>query len=424
MNPRAQLEEPKEAEEIHASPCTANLLPATQVMGPCFHDNPCGALSKEKLNFCYQTVLRTIDSCLAKRYSDFDGHTTSNCCHGMALLACNLISSVLQLDLKALYQQGEHFVNELEQSVSPEQLCKWWIPEPLLQLSCLYILGLIKESDPVKGGRTSTKKLKLIAPITTNACNQIAHGLQKRFSNWIAEAYYGYFEEMDAGMVMSGAPLQLWGKYVGSDYIRVDKRGVKYASNLFSMQIAMAHLIRSQAKVALINDILDTSGKLQGRYVVIFQGDGNEAFRVLSSEEMKLLNLFEQDEPVVVFGGCVYSDHLTVDSLSLQMQPWLNQLSCLLLACDVFYPQFFRVVDDPEFNHGSIVPDEEPLRMIMSDYLDAKGVSASDPTLYCATHIYPACLSQVLEVLSYDDEQGLPLSFIPGIKLDTPSVFE
>jgi hypothetical protein len=415
MNPRAQLEEKREAEELHAaSPCTANLLPVTQVMGPCFHDNPCGALSKEKLNFCYHTVLRTIDSCLAKRYSDFDGHTTSNCCHGMAILACNLISSVLQLDLKALHQQGGHFVNELEQSVNPEQLCKWWIPEPLLQLSCLYILGFIKETDTIKGNRTLTKKLKTISPMGTTGCTRITQGLQKQFSNWIAEAYHNYLEEMGPGMVMSGAPLEAWGKYVGPDYIRTDKRGVKYVSNLFSMQVAMAHLIRSERKVALVNDVLDTAGNLRWRYAAIFQGDGEASFKPLSSEEMNLLGAFDQNEPLVVFGGCVYSDDLEEDSFSLQIQPWLDNLPNLLLACDVFYPQFCRVVDDPEFDSSPIVPEEELLKTIMDHHLNVEGVSAEDPSLYCAAHIYPACLSQVLKLLHCNDSQALPLSFIPG----------
>ena len=378
-------------------------------------------LQGKKLIFCHRAVLKAIDSCLSERYSDFDGHTTSNCCHGMALLSRLLIDSVLQLDLKTFQQEGEDKLRDLENCKDEKQSCKWWIPQSLAYLSSLFLLDFIKEVDPAKGARTSTKKLKLIGPISTNVCNQVAHDLQKYFANLIAERYASYLDEIDSEMEVSGAPVALWGKYVGSDYIRTDKRGVKYASNLFSMQVSFAHLIRSRAKVVLINDIIDSHGACKGRYVAIFEGDGEEGFRVISSEKTHILALFQKNEPVVVYGGCVYSDHLNIDALSLLMQPWLDSLSNLLLACDVFYPQFFRVVDDPDFDSSAISPTEELLRTIIGNHLNHQGMSAADPSLYCATHIFPASLGQVLKVLTGEDEKALPLSFIPGVKFTVTS---
>jgi len=69
-----------------------------------------------------------------------------------------------------------------------------------------------------------------------------------------------------------------------------------------------------------------------------------------------------------------------------------------MLACDVFYPQFFKVLDDPEFDSNPIIPSEELLRELIDHHATVKGVSSADPSLYCATHIYTASMDQVLQV--------------------------
>ena len=183
------------------------------------------------------------------------------------------------------------------------------------------------------------------------------------------------------------------------------------------MQVSFAHLIKTKAKVALINDVLDSAGNLKGRFVCLFEGDGVEGMRALSRDEIKLLNIFHKNEPVVVFGGCAYTDHQDRDSIALGMEPWLDKLPSLLLACDVFYPQFLKITDDPEFDSSPIVPAEEGPQKIINANLSVGGVSATDPSLYCAAHIYPASLGQVLKVWTGEDEMALPVSFIPGVKL-------
>jgi len=87
-----------------------------------------------------------------------------------------------------------------------------------------------------------------------------------------------------------------------------------------------------------------------------------------------------------------------------------------MLACDVFYPQFFKVLDDPEFDSNPIIPSEELLRELIDHHATVKGVSSADPSLYCATHIYTASMDQVLQVLSAENDMALPFSFIPKIK--------
>lgn len=393
------------------------LLPAAAISNCDDNDGP---IAKDKLLFCYHAVLRAIDSCLAGIYTDFDGHTTTNCCHGMALLACRLIQEVRQFDLISLRQEGEQKIQLLEQNAtSSVEPCTWWIPEALVNLACLYVLGSIKESDPLKGGRTSTKKLKEISPISTNACNMIAHDLQKRFSNEIAMRYESYLNALDMSMQINGAPVAMWGKYVSPQYLRTDKRGLVYASNLFSLEVSLAYLISTKAIVALINDIKDTSGNLKERYTCLFKGDGQGQLRMLSADEIQELSFFSQEEPVVVLGGCAYSDTLDKEAISLQMQAWHDRIPGLILACDVFYPQFFKVLDDPEFDSSPIVPEEERLQDILNGYVNVKGVSSSDPSLYCATHIFPASFAQVIQVWSGKNEKALPISFIPGNKINT-----
>jgi hypothetical protein len=392
-----------------------NFLPASSIVDP-DHNELGNLIAKEKLLFCYRAILRTIDSCLSKKYSNFDGHTTSNCCHGMALLAQNLINSVLQCNLIELREEGEQKIASLEQQTEARVQCIWWAPKALINLSCLYILAFVKESDPLKGGRTVTKKLREISPISVNACNEIAHKHQKLFSNWIALQYHVYFEMMDKKFEINNATVEVWGKYVSPEYIRTDKRGLKYCSNLFSMEISLAHLILSKAKIALINDIHDSSGALIDRFVSIFEGDGERRFVPLAQEEIRAAAYLEANEPIVVFGGCVYSDTLDIDSLSLRIEPWLNQFPSLMLACDVFYPQFFKVTDDTEFDNSPVIPEEKTLQENIESHRCIQGVSSSDPSLYCATHIYPASLEQVVNILSKNEINALPVAFIPGVK--------
>ncbi|MES2121302.1 MAG: hypothetical protein V4492_00820 [Chlamydiota bacterium] len=373
---------------------------------------PQGAMvAKERILFCYYAVVKAIESFKEKNYSAFDGHTTSNCCHGMALLASHLIQSALELDLDKMEEEGKKRIEALESSREEAIQDEWMLPNTVINLACLYLLAFIKVSDPEKGGRTDTAKLKDISPISTKFSRKLAVDLQRRFSNWIAMRYAELLKGFEQEMDVAGARVQMWGKYVGAEHIRTDKRGVKYAPNLYAMQVVLAELSRTQGKMAIVNDLFDSQGSLKGRYVAILEGDGLGGFRALSEDEMKTLGMFHQNEPIVVFGGCAYSDALTMDTLKEQMEPWLTKAAHLILACDVFYPQFCRVHDDPDFNSAPVVPSEEHLLELIAVHGQVKGVSAADPSLYCAAHIYPASVSQVLQL------DALPLSYVPGAKL-------
>jgi hypothetical protein len=288
------------------------------------------------------------------------------------------------------------------------------IPKNLLDLSCLYILAFIKEANPITGGRTRTTRLKNIAPISTNLCNKIAHNLKKQFANLVAMRYELLLDKMDGDLEVNSVSVDVWGKYIRRPYLRTDKHGLLYASSLFSMQVCLAYLIVSGSKVAIINDLMTDTGELKGRYVRLFEGDGHIKLRALQSNELFKLDLFHTFDPVVVIGGCAYSNDLDIQSLTLQMDFWVDEIMRLILACDVFYPQFPAVTTDSEFKSSPIKPEEPKLNNILEKTSLIKGVSAVEPTLFCSTHIYTASVGQVRNLMNNMDEDSLPISILPG----------
>lgn len=368
-------------------------LPALNVIGD-------GEASEEALIFCTQAVMRTIDAVLERRYSDFDAHTVSNCCHGMSVMTCRLIASALEHDLREIRAEGD------------KKWRNWHIPGMLIELTKLYLLAFIKEVDVRKGTRTNAKKLRLIAPMRNQRCVRLVKKLQKEYSNAVANSYYAYVRELNPCMVVSGAPVAMWGRYVHPEELRMDQRGSQYASNLFSMQVLLAYLIQMKSKIAVINDLMGGNGEKRGRYVRILQGDGKKEMKKLTKAEALK---FHPEEPVVVFGGCAYSEELTLSSLSLRLKPWINQFTSLVLTCDVFYPQFPEVKDDIDFDGRAIVPEEKILQMIIAKHAQREGFSAEEPTVFCLSHIYPASLGQIFEVM--EGKATLPYSFIPHEKL-------
>ena len=94
------------------------------------------------------------------------------------------------------------------------------------------------------------------------------------------------------------------------------------------------------------------------------------------------------------------------------MRAWEKYLPELVLACDIWYPQFPQVKEDSTFDDSPIKPQERCLLDVLGHWNSVKGVRADEPSLCCLTHIYPASLEEVLKEL----EQGsslLPYSFIP-----------
>lgn len=390
-------------------------LPVTTILFP---EEPVSAIRKEVLLFCYKVAVRSLKACLSNQYIDLDAMTTTTCCHGMALFFRSLLLETEKKDFVEYLREGETRINFLEIAHNVREFkCTWYLSQPLIELARLYILSQIKETDPIRRWKSAVTKLKEIVPIGTKLCTKMVADLQTYFSNKIADSYYTYLQDLNEEMNISGAPARMWGKYVHPKYIRSDRRGRKYAPCLFSMQVSLTHLIQTQSMVALVNDLRWSKGEIKGRYVQLLRGDGMAHFVPISASE--IMKNGDEGTPVIVFGGCAYSDTLTVDSFQFLIDPWLSRFSQLILACDVKYPQFPAVRDDPNFDSTPIIPEEEHLQKTIEFHRRIPGVCAKDPSFFCLTHIYTASLKEVLSVSSKEREDALPYSFLSEVARST-----
>lgn len=181
-----------------------------------------------------RVIIRAIDALLKKEYTSFDAHTTSNCCHGMSLLVRDLILSVSELDFQELRQLSEQKCEEIaKNSISDFGGFTAWVPQPLLALASLYLLAFIREINDQKRMRTEARKLRTISQVGTTFCWEIVNDLKKHFSNLVAKSYRLYLQEVDPTADINGSPISMWGSYVDKDHIRIDKRGVHYASCVY-----------------------------------------------------------------------------------------------------------------------------------------------------------------------------------------------
>lgn len=370
---------------------------------------------KDQLLFCLKIVLKTIEACKNSDYTKFDALTTTRCCHGIALWALILLQKVRKLNLDKIYQQILKYYLEIEKNPNHQNIiCTCYLSQSLIELSRLYILYLAKETDPTtKIHKTTRNKLQEIAPLSKEFFRKLVGGIQTHLSNFIAKSYYSHCFNIEDGMSINGMPLNLWGKYISPKFLRQDKNGRLYAASLYSMQIVLGFLIHSKSKVVLVNELRDNNKILKGRYIRIFQGDGQSELKLLNVKEQT--DFLDNKEPVVVFGGCVHSDILNEQSLAFKMEGWIHRFSELVLAHETTYPQFPTVRDQSDFDCSTIQPEEEALKKTLEYYSQFKGFSLNDPSLCCLTHIYSASLQQVIESMSDFSNQSLPYSYLPSL---------
>lgn len=366
--------------------------------------------SKNQAIFFCRLVSLTIEAYFTKEYSAFDALTSTNCCHGISLLVRKLVLELKEFDLRVLKKLSQEKLELLENLSKISDFCTTWVPKPLIKLSSLYLLALTRTISEGKQKTDINNLRKNIYPISANFCWNIVNNLKKIISNLVAHRYRIFLEEICPLTNINGAPIHLWGAYIQPEHIRRDKKNTDYVSCVFSTQVSLAYLIKTKAKIAIVNDLIRSSGELKDRYVRILEGDGKDKFSVLS-EKTDLLNL-DPSEPVVIFGGYVYSDTLTIESLSERMNPWLHEFPRLMLACDIFYPQFPGVRDDPNFDNSPIHPEEELLKEVFSSHKQIQGVSISDPSLFCSSHTYLSSLKQLVKIVHDKDLSALPTCFI------------
>lgn len=364
--------------------------------------------SNQKLLFFYRAIIKTIDACLAGEYTKFDGHTTTNCCHGIALLASKLVCSVLQLDLMKIKQLLNEKVTQVESNPPESLTLEENISQELLLLMSLYVLAATRDFTSEKKMRTEAKKLREISHVGVEFCWQLVNVLKKHVSNMVAYSYQSFVDEIPSSILVNGIPVSVWGNYVSHNYIRVDKRGIYYTSCVFSTQVVLGFLLFSGAKIAFVNDIFDSNKSFIGRHIYVLEGDRKKSFKILSEGDLKTSN---KKEPTIVFAGYAYTNNLDAQQLPFGLNSWINNFPGLMLACDAVYPQFPKVHDDLEFDSSPVLPQEENLQRVLYNHATVQGVSASDPSLFCSSHTYCASLEQVLEDKSKKKGYRLPICF-------------
>lgn len=369
-----------EAPELPIHSAYSAKRPITSILGE-------QTATQEKVEFCYQVAQRTLTALLGRQYSEFDAQTTSNCCHGMSLLARELICLSKQEDLQGLQATVAKRIDAGQTDPN------FALPSTIIDLCQLYILSYIRSICPEKGIRTAAGKLQSISPLKRETRDSLVKQLQRDYSNRVAFQYQNYLDTTEGVVETCGIPIELWGKYVSTPYIRQSSQNIHFAPCLYSMQVTLAHLIQSKAKIAIVNDIYDSTDTLSKRYVKILAGNGVNDFDTIQPHP-NASNEPVSDEPLVVFGGCAYNDN--PDRVIAQMDQWMNRFPNLVLACDTFYPQFPKTCDDPNFRNSTIIPEEKILQNIIDQHHKLDGVSAGNPSFYCLNHIYPSSLSQVL----------------------------
>ncbi len=361
-----------------------------------------GSLNKKEHALFFLRILKeTLSSLIERNYIHFDAQTTSNCCHGLSILVRELILTLqpIQSELTESLQQ--------ESELTPTLLNS--LPGELIDLSSLYILTLIIELDSTKGRRTVPLKLQSKGSLGTSFCKNFVKKLQKLFSNFIAENYKNFFGVFDNIEWFSDISIRDWIEFTYPAYLRQDKRGVVYAACMFSMQVSLGYLGENQATIAVVNDLMDPySMKIKGRYVRFLRNLGSGNFSLIEDHSLIL-----EEEPIIVFGGYAFSSTLDIDHLALKMKPWIHQISSLILACDIHYPQFPSVADDPNFDSSPIIPKEKRLADIVQALSKVRGVSAKDPSLFCLSHIFVASKAALINGRDYLETDLFPSCYIP-----------
>jgi hypothetical protein len=336
----------------------------------------------EKVKFCYLLFQKTLNALQNNQYNAFDAHTTTNCCHGIAILARELILSAQNENLKMLSQKATEKLESLDDS--------WKIPISIVELSHLFMLNHILEIDPKRGARSNYTKLNEITNIGYKFFERICKKLQREYSNRVALSWQIQAKQVEH-LEVSGASTKIWGKYVSAPYLKIS-RGTYYAACLYSSQISLAYLSHKRSLIAIVNDIYNENNSLTKRYVQLLSGDGKGSFHEIESEKLTDQKILK--EPVIVFGGCAFTQ--TPDSVSLQMQEWSKKFPELMLSGEIHYPQFPKVANDPEFSSDPIIPEEPVLKSIIEKHKDIQGVTINDPSFYLSNHIFPCSLEQII----------------------------
>ena len=97
-------------------------------------------VSSDQVIFFYHAIIKSLHAYVTKNYTLFDAHTTTNCCHGIAVFAREQVLSISHLDIEALKEFCLAKIEQLK-SGSNAPICTRWIPDSLFNLAALYVLA-------------------------------------------------------------------------------------------------------------------------------------------------------------------------------------------------------------------------------------------------------------------------------------------
>lgn len=362
------------------------------------------------LDFLVAASNSTLKSLKQKQYSMFDGHTTSNCCHGISLFVSLAIKSLHKKSIEGIEKQMALACKKYQNKELDVEEFADALPKELMVLTSTYVLYYAGAIVPKDGRITVPEEIKKIySDVSKKFCIKIIRQLQKDFSYAISNCYYKLLSSLPKGLLVSGVDARLWGNYVCEKNVRIDHRRRYYAPCLFSSQVVLGFLAAKKFIVAVICDIISDNNEHLGRYNILMQGDGNQLV-CIPKENYELLN---KSDSVFVIGGFCCSNEMTVDSFAAKMEPWLDDLTGLIVANDTFYPQFPEVGDDKNFDSSPIVPKEQELKDVIEKYSIVEGVSKENPFFFFQNHYYPASVEEVLEDPKQHDILPFSPSFTP-----------
>ncbi len=335
--------------------------------------------------FCYEAVISACRAFLAAQYSSFDAHTVTNCCHGVAVLAQEVLWQCSTCPIAEICDQASDFLRRWKDQELHVEFTRWRLPGPIVFLTKLYLLAQAasKESTGVRISRP--EELQRIYSLGTKFSRRLVKNLQREISNLVA-ARYSQLARRVTDANSCGVSIAKWAEYAERSHIREDKRGRQYAPAIFSMQVVLAYLARLGAPIALRCDLVDESGEFRSRYTKIVRGHLRN----------RTGSLRDQADPVVVFHGFCRDSELKEEHFQLRLNSWSQNIDSLILANDLHYPQYPRVIDDPEFDCSPISPRENEIVSVLQRHSALKGVSAEDPHLFCLSHVFVASSREIL----------------------------
>lgn len=366
----------------------------------------------EHLLFLAKCFLKSMKALETNEFTQFDALSTANCCHGISHVVQDLIGYVQTLDTQQEKQQAEEIVNDPQLIVDEHSLD--WISRPLLALTSMYVLRQIVSYDIDRGRKTIQANLKKIQKVSTNFCRDLIHKLQQNYSNLTAESYHFYSEHFQDQILVGNIPLSTWGHYIKPPHLRLNQRGLLFASSTYSIQVCLGHLIRKKGILALIKDVTESKATIHHRELMLLRGDGESNFRVIDLKHCHL------SDPVYVISGLsIYDPIISYEHNSLKR--WAEQVPLFIQACENHHPQFPENPKDETFDSSPIHPVHPEVIEFFQEAGNIDGVSLEDPSFFLLSHVYVCSIEELTKLSNSEETIPFAYHFVPFSSLPNPN---